>query len=150
MDVGLLGAHALEVALLLHGAQVEQAAQAALDDREVGEHAAHPAVGDVVLPAALAGLLDGVLGLLLGAHEEHLLAVGDELAQERAGLVELRLRLLQVDDVDAVARREDVRAHLWVPPAGLVAEVDSGLEQLAEGYRRHGVPPRVGVFLRPG
>src|SRR5205807_6963175 len=50
--------------------------------------------------------------------------------------------LLQVDDVDAVARREDVRAHLGVPPAGLVTEVNPGLEQLAEGGDGHvAVPP---------
>jgi len=41
--------------------------------------------------------------------------------------VETLDRLREVDDVDAVALREDVRLHLRVPAPGLVAEVDAGL-----------------------
>ncbi len=37
--------------------------------------------------------------------------------------------LLQVNDVDAVSGAEDVRPHLGVPAAGLVAEVDPGFQQ---------------------
>ena len=55
----------------------------------------------------------------------------------------------EVDDVDPVALREDERAHLGVPATRLVAEVDSGLEQLPHRNGRHGwrppvrfVPPR--------
>ena len=43
--------------------------------------------------------------------------------------------LLQVDDVDAVALGEDELAHLRVPAAGLVAEVDAGLQQLLHADR---------------
>ena len=39
--------------------------------------------------------------------------------------------------MDAVALGEDERLHLRVPATGLVAEVDTGLEQLAHGYGRH-------------
>ena len=39
-------------------------------------------------------------------------------------------RLLQVDDVDAAALAEDVRLHLGVPAARLVAEVDAAREQV--------------------
>ena len=53
--------------------------------------------------------------------------VDDEV--ERA-LEEAR-RLVEVDDVDAVARAVDERPHLRVPALGLVAEVDAGFEQLA-------------------
>ena len=136
--VGLLAAHPLEVALRLHDAQLGEAAQAALDDREVGEHPAHPTMGDVGLPGVAADLLDDVLGLLLGTDEEDLLAAPDDISQVFAGDVELLLGLLEVDDVDAVARREDVRAHTGVPAAGLVAEVNSGLQQLTQCYCRHG------------
>src|SRR6202021_1421032 len=116
--VCLLAAHALEVAFRLHHPKLRETAQAALDDREVGEHPAHPAMGDVGLAGVPADLLDDVLGLLLGADEEDLLAPSDELPEFLAGDVELLLGLLEVDDVDAVARREDVRAHPGIPPAG--------------------------------
>ena len=43
------------------------------------------------------------------------------------------MRLLQVDDVDAVALAEDVVLHLRVPALGLVPEVDAGFEQLLHG-----------------
>ena len=42
-------------------------------------------------------------------------------------------RLLEVDDVDAVALAVDEPLHLRVPAAGLVTEVDTGLEQLLHG-----------------
>src|SRR5262249_42839482 len=44
-----------------------------------------------------------------------------------------RKRLLEVDDVDLVAGTEDVRSHLGVPVARLVAEMDAGLQHLAHG-----------------
>ena len=43
----------------------------------------------------------------------------------------------EVDDVDPVALREDERAHLGIPAARLVAEVDAGLEQLPHGDGGH-------------
>src|SRR5205814_2950736 len=39
-------------------------------------------------------------------------------------------RLLKVDDVDPVPLHEDEALHLRVPAAGLMSEVDSGLEEL--------------------
>src|SRR4029077_1356934 len=97
-----------------------------------------PAMGDVGLAGVPANLLDDVLGLLLGADEEDLLATPDDIPEVLAGDVELLLGLLEVDDVDAVTRREDIRTHAGIPPAGLVAEVHSGFQQLAQCYCRHG------------
>ena len=57
---------------------------------------------------------------------------------EVVGVVDVRQRLLQVDDVDAVALGEDEALHLGVPAAGLVSEVDTALEQLAHGHDGHG------------
>src|SRR3712207_8695045 len=48
--------------------------------------------------------------------------------------LEQPLGLLQVDDVDAPALAEDVAAHLGVPPARLVAEMDAGLQQLPDSH----------------
>jgi hypothetical protein len=56
-------------------------------------------------------------------------------------LVQHRFGLLEIDDVDPVADAENVRRHLRVPPAGVMAKVYAGLEQLAHGrgwYRHSG------------
>jgi hypothetical protein len=81
--------------------------------------------------------LVSVLRLLLGADEEHRAAARGEVAHEAVRLAELLERLLQVDDVDAVALPEDVLLHLRVPALGLMAEMHSGLEQLLHGQRSH-------------
>jgi hypothetical protein len=80
------------------------------------------------------GLLDGVLSLLLRADEEHGAVLRCQIADEVARLLEQVGGLLQIDDVDAAALREDEAAHLWVPAARLVAEVDAGLQQLSHGH----------------
>src|SRR5207244_11084290 len=61
-----------------------------------------------------------------------------EVAGEVVRLVEQLGGLLQVDDVDAAALREDEAAHLGVPAARLVAEMHPGLEQVAHGDNGHG------------
>ena len=108
---------------------------------EVGEHAAEPALVDVGHADAGGLLGDGLLGLLLGADEQDRAAVGDGLLDELVGAVDVGQRLLQVDDVDAVALGEDEALHLRVPAAGLVPEVDAALEQLAHGDDGHGFLP---------
>jgi hypothetical protein len=62
---------------------------------------------------------------------------GRQLAHELHRVVEERLRLLEVDDVDLVAMAVDVRGHLGVPEAGLVAEMDTGFQHFTHGDR-HG------------
>ena len=128
----------LEVAGLLARLELLEQADALLDRDEVGEHAAEPALVDVRLLGAGRLLGDRLLGLLLGADEQDRLAAGDGLADELEGDVQALDGLGEVDDVDPVALREDERAHLGVPAAGLVAEVDSGLEQLPHRDGRHG------------
>ena len=54
--------------------------------------------------------------------------MGDGLLDELVRVVDLRERLLDVDDVDAVALSEDETTHLRVPTPGLVTEMDSGLQ----------------------
>jgi hypothetical protein len=55
--------------------------------------------------------------------------LGDELRR----LLEHLQRLLQVDDVNAVALAEDVFLHLGIPALGLMPEVDSRFEQFLHG-----------------
>ena len=132
----LLGQH-VEGAVLLHLLELGQAVYTGAHGLEVRQHAAEPAGVDVVLADALGLFLHGLGSLLLRADEEDVLAVRRELAHEGIGLFELLDGLLQVDDVDAVTLHVDVLGHLGVPPAGLVAEVDAGLQQLLHGYYCH-------------
>ena len=51
-------------------------------------------------------------------------------------------RLVQIDDVDAVALAVEEALHLRVPAPGLVAEVHPGLEQLLHRDDGHAsLPP---------
>ena len=89
----------------------------------------HAAAGSLVT--------DGLLSLLLGADEQDLAALCSGVADEVVSLIELLHGLLQVNDVDTIALGEDVLRHLGVPAAGLVAEVDTGLEKLFHRYDCH-------------
>ena len=46
----------------------------------------------------------------------------------------------EVDDVDQIALAVDVRPHFRVPPAGPVAEVDAGLDEVLNLNDRHAQP----------
>ena len=122
----------------LAGLQLIEQTEALADGHEVGEHATQPALIDVghLGPGRLFG--DRLLGLLLGAHEQDRVTARDGVGHELEGRVQALDGLGQVDDVDAVALGEDVRLHLRVPAAGLVSEVDAGLEELAHRDGRHG------------
>ena len=132
----LLGKH-VEGAVLLHALELSKTVDTGAHGLEVGEHAAQPTGVDVVLADALGLLLYGLGGLLLGADEQDVLAVGGEVADEVVGLFELLDGLLQVDDVDAVTLAVNVLGHLGVPAAGLVTEVYAGLQKLLHGYYCH-------------
>jgi hypothetical protein len=133
-----LGRHALarrqqrELALVLVALQVVQALDAQADGLEVRQQAAEPAVVDVRHARGLGGVLHRVAGLLLRAHEEHGAAAMGQRRRELLRLLDEGLRAQQVDDVDAPALAVDETAHLGVPAAGLVAEVDPGLQELPE------------------
>ena len=89
------------------------------------------------IPTRFASLGDGVLRLLLRAHEEHGAAARCDVGDERVRLLEQRVGLGEVDDVDAAALAEDEPLHLRVPAARLVAEVDAGLQEVLHGHDRH-------------
>src|SRR5690606_36323019 len=95
----------------------------------VGQRAAQPAGVHVELAAALGLAANDVLGLLLGTDEKNVLATGRKAADELVRRLQHRDRLLQVQDVDAIALREDVALHLRVPAVLLVTEVDACLEE---------------------
>src|SRR6185312_16914106 len=98
---------------------------------------AQPALVHVRHADPLGLLGDDLLGLLLRADEQDRAAVGDGLLDELVGVVDVPERLLQVDDVDAVALGEDEPLHLRVPPTGLMPEVDAAVEQLLHADDGH-------------
>ena len=141
-EVGL-GGHALadrkqsELTLALVALEVVQAADALADRAEVGQQAAEPTVVDVRHARGLRDVLHGVARLLLGPHEEDGPAPGGEVSREAPRVLQELLAAQQVDDVDPVALAEDEAAHLGVPAARLVAEMDAGLQQLSDAYLWH-------------
>jgi hypothetical protein len=120
--LGVAGQHVVDLA---------QPADATGDGLPVGQHAAEPAVVDIVLAATLGAVGDVFGGGALGADEQHAPAGGDHVAHGAQRPVEHRHGLLQVDDVDLVAHAEQVRRHARVPAAGMVAEVNAGFQKLA-------------------
>ena len=132
-----------ELALSLPALKVVQALDALVDRLEVGQQTAEPAVVDVRHPSALGSVLDGVAGLLLGADEQHDPAAVRDLRDEVLCLTQQRLGPQEVDYVDPIALAVDVAAHLGVPAARLMPEVNSGLQQLLDPDRGrgHGATP---------
>jgi len=116
--------------LVLHPAQLHHPGDALAYGGEVRQKASEPALVYVELPATLGLVLDGILGLALGAHEQKRTVVSCYLPDVVVGLLKAADCLLKVDDVDAVALREDIRLHLGIPTTGLVSEVDSALQKL--------------------
>ena len=43
---------------------------------------------------------------------------------------DLKLELIQIDDMDSIALHEDVVAHFWIPAARQVTEMGTGLEEI--------------------
>src|SRR5947207_7117300 len=125
----LLG-HRREVPALLALHQVVEALDPLLDRDEVREESAEPSLVDEVHSSAFRFLGDRLLRLLLCADKEDLPAGGGQDPHEDVSLLDARQRLLKVDDVDPVPLHEDEALHLRVPAAGLMSEVDSGLEEL--------------------
>src|SRR5438876_4071395 len=120
--------------------EVVEALDPLRDRLEVREQPAEPALVHVGHAGLLGGLLDGVAGLLLGAHEHDRPAAAGEVRGELLRVTQQSLGLLQVDDVNPLALAEDEAAHLRVPAPGLVPEVDSRLEQVRDRDLFHTAP----------
>src|SRR5579875_206757 len=120
----------LEFATVAAGLKLAQVTNTRLDRLEVSQHAAQPALVDVVHAATFRLFGYGLLGLLLRTNEENALTVGSELLDEIVGFIEARDRLLKIDDMNAVAVHEDEGCHLRIPASGLMPKVDTGLKKL--------------------
>src|SRR4030095_3308571 len=109
-----------------HLFEIAEPREALLDGREIGERPSQPALVDVAHPRATRFFGDGLLRLALGPDEKDVSTLRRHLLDEHERLPAELHGFLEVDDVDAVARAEDVLLHLWIPSAGLVAEVGAG------------------------
>src|SRR3546814_11919360 len=80
---------------------------------------------DEMLTRSARRIGDRPLRLALGADEQHLATGGRRGRDEVERAREERHGLRQVENVDAVARAEDIRLHARIPTVGLVTEVRS-------------------------
>ena len=85
---------------------------------------------DVKAVARNGGLGDGVLRLFFGADEQEGLAFKGHLADFIVGGFELFAGLVEVDDINIVARAIDEGFHLGIPLARVMPEVNSRFEQV--------------------
>src|SRR5436309_12586586 len=111
-----------------------------LDGLEVRARAAQPALGDVERPAALRLRLEDVLELFLGADEQDVLTLQHHPAEQLLRGLDLAQRLLEVDDVDPRPLGENEPAHLGIPAARLMAEMDARFQQILQLRLRHALP----------
>ncbi len=112
----------------------------ALDGVEIGEHAAQPAFDHIETAALRSFLEDHFAGLFLGADEQNRTTAANNFTHFLLGLFEGIDRLLQIDNVDAVARRENERLHFGVPAAGLMTKMYPGFKQFANLGSEHRNP----------
>jgi len=91
----------VDAAIGFHLLDLLHARDGTFDGLEIRQRAAEPAFRDPKLSAFLRGFFDGLLGLLLGAHEEHALAFADGRSEKIARGFELAEGLL--------------RSMMWMP-----------------------------------
>ena len=111
--------------------QITQTLDRGADGFVVGQHAAQPAMIDVRRTATCCFFSNDLASGTLGAHEQNLVFARSQFLNERQRVVEHWQGFFKVDDVDLVARAENVLAHFRVPVTGLVAEVHTGLQHIA-------------------
>ena len=112
-----------------------------MDCDEVGQSAAHPAVGDIGLPGAGGFGGHGFLSLALGADEQYLAAAGHGFHQLVVRGAEQLHGLLKIDNVNAVAGAENEGTHLGIPAAGLMAEMHARFQHLLHADISHDKAP---------
>ena len=115
-------------AVFFHTLEFLQTRDALLNRLEVRQHAAEPALIDIKLPRTRRFLANRILCLLLRTDKENALSCCCNAAKKIIRCIDLADGLLQVDDVDAVALREDVTSHLRIPTTGLMSKVDTCFE----------------------
>ena len=117
-----------DTAIFLHSLNFLEALEALFYSLQIGQHAAQPAVGHIVLVVGLGHFADNRLRLLFGADQQHLAAAADSVTDKIARAVELLCGLREINDVDSVVCLENIRPHSRVPSSGLMSEMDTRLQ----------------------
>src|SRR5690625_5072739 len=112
---GFLLGETIERAVLGHLIDLAETIETDLHRREVRERAAEPAVGDVELIRALRLFGDDLGRLTLRPDKEDIPSASDGADDEIVRLFKEADGLIEVDDMDAVARPVDITGHLRVP-----------------------------------
>ena len=129
--VPLQGASALELL------EFHKTRQPLTHGREVRQRTADPPLGHGRHAALGSFSLDHRANLLLGTQEQHFRTRCGQLSQEVRRSEQTLDGLFEVDNVNLVPFAVDVRLHLRVPPAGLMAIVDPSCDQFLGIYGRH-------------
>src|SRR5690606_29247434 len=92
-------AQVLEGAVDLHAVDGGHLLDGTADGAEVGEHTTAPTLSNEGHAGRLHLLSNDVLSLLLGGHEEDLLATASDVLHGSSGLLQLHAGLVEVNDV---------------------------------------------------
>ena len=133
----LLFRHRFELTRIAHPLVVRHLGDPFGDRLKVGQHAAQPPLVDVWHATFLGVRADRILRLALGADKQNPATIGDEVANEGVGRLNLFESLLEVNDVDPRPLAVDKTLHPRVPATGLVSKVDTRLKQLLHGHDSH-------------
>ena len=107
-----------------------------MDCREIRKQSTQPPLVDEKHVAAQSFFGDSVLRLAFRSDEKNCFALGCQFGHELCCFFEQAERLLEIDDVDAVALTENVSFHFRIPALGLVSEVDASLQKFLHCNRR--------------
>src|SRR5262249_30684918 len=121
----------------LHFFDLLEAGNGAFDGAEIGQRAAEPAFGDVVLAASLGGFADGFLGLLFRADEENGAALSHGGGEKVASGLQLSEGFAEINNVNPVAGFKDEWLHLGIPTFGLMTKMDARVQQFLKTNTKH-------------
>ena len=125
----------------IHVFQFAQTGNPFLNRLEVGQHAAQPAFIDKEHVATQRFVANRFLRLFLCPDEQHGFAFLGNATDKIISIFHFPDSFLQVNDIDAVSLRKDIRSHFGIPSSGLMTEMNPRLEKLFHGYNGHKAPP---------
>ena len=100
---------------------------------------------DERLANAIRFFFDDLASAALGANKQNFVVGCRHLLDHVDRFVQRRQGVLEVDDVNLVARAEDEFTHLRIPVLGLVTEVSTCFQQVTHIDVRHGKTPETRV-----
>ena len=106
------------------------------DGLPVCQHPARPAVVHVVLTTALCCFSNLFRRGALGANEQNATTLGNGRCDSFQSAVKHGTGLIEVNDMNTIARTKEERSHLRVPAAGVVTKVYASFHELTQRERR--------------